>query len=73
MTTIERLHMKTIAIALLTLALTGCGSLEGKFDNIPSCSLDGKDMLVSSMYFGFGVAAKMRASDAAAVCAPRKP
>jgi len=63
--------MKTIAIALVSVALTGCGSMKGQFENRASCTLDGKQMLVASMYGPIGVASKISAADAAVVCAAK--
>lgn len=57
------------AILAFAVLLSGCGSTK-TFENIAACSLDRKELMFISMYNSVGIAAKVRESDAQAVCAP---
>ncbi len=64
----------TIAAALLALILTGCASvsrLGDAFANRVSCTADGSQALISSMYGPIGIASVVAPADAAALC--RRP
>ena len=60
--------MKRLALLLLALPLAGCSTLEA-FDNRISCSMDGRQAYVNSMYGPLGVSSKVAASDAKVICA----
>lgn len=59
--------MKYALIAVVFL-LSGCSSLKGTFENRAACTVDGKQMLVASMYGPIGIASKISPDDAAVVC-----
>lgn len=61
--------MKLTILALMASFLTGCASL-GSMDlsNRVSCTLDGKQALVNSMYGPLGVTSKVAAADGKVLC-----
>lgn len=62
--------MKHILILASVLALSGCANVKGMFANRAACTLDGKQMLVASMYGPIGIASKVADEDAKVVCGP---
>jgi hypothetical protein len=62
--------MKTLLALSAILMLSGCANLKGMFANRAACTLDGKQMLVASMYGPIGIASKIDDADGAVVCAP---
>jgi hypothetical protein len=64
--------MKTILALCAALALTGCGSVPGRFDNLIVVSLDGDRAFVSSLYGPLGITAELRAADARELLAMRE-
>ncbi len=61
--------MKALALLLCALC-AGCGSIKA-LENRASCTLDGQQAMVVSMYGPLGIASELRAADAPYVCAPR--
>lgn len=62
--------MRSLILVLAAVALSGCASFKGQFANRAACTLDGKQMLVASMYGPIGIASKVAEEDARVVCAP---
>jgi uncharacterized protein YceK len=60
--------MRKLALILAVMVLAGCSTLEA-FDNRVSCSMDGWQAYVNSMYGPVGVSSKIAAADAKAICA----
>lgn len=56
--------MKTILTLAACAALTGCGSVPGRFDNLLTVSLSGDRAFVTSLYGPFGITAELRSADA---------
>lgn len=56
--------MKLIATLAACAALTACGSVPGRFDNVLVTTLDGDRAFVSSLYGPVGLTAELRAEDA---------
>lgn len=61
---------RSILLAGMVLALSGCASLDGMLENRVSCTLDKKQALYSSMYGPIGVTSLVSDSDSAAICRP---
>lgn len=62
--------MRKLIVFAAILLLSGCSSLKGTFANRAACTLDGKQMLVASMYGPIGIASKVAEADAVVVCSP---
>lgn len=56
--------LKTAITLCAALALTGCGSVPGRFDNLIVVSLAGDRAFVSSLYGPIGITAELRGADA---------
>ena len=58
-----------LLIVPIVLALSGCASLKGQFENVLVLSLPGDRLFVNSTYFGglFGITAEIREADAAEI------
>ena len=63
--------MKLITLCAC-LALTGCGSVPGRFDNLLTVSMSGDRAFVTSLYGPIGVTAELRAADARELLAMRE-
>lgn len=61
-----------LCLLLLTVLLSGCSTVSS-FDNRVSCSLDGKEAYVNSMYGPLGVTSKVDKRDAEVICVQSKP
>lgn len=60
--------IRTILIVLAaaaTLAIGGCGSLDGKLQNVLTTSLTGDRAFLNSLYGPIGITSELRAEDAA--------
>lgn len=61
--------MKSLALALVFVFLTGCGSLQGQFTNRPVCTMDKKDAYVVSFWTQFlGLAFEIDKRDTPVIC-----
>lgn len=62
--------IRTILIVLAaaaTLAIGGCGTLQGKFENALTFTLTGDRVFVTSLYGPVGITTELREADAAAL------
>ena len=59
--------MRTMVV-LAAVLLSGCSATKGTFENRVSCTLDGSNMFVSSMYGPIGITSKISSADAKTVC-----
>ncbi len=59
--------MSKIFLVFLCMLLSGCASLDF-LENRVSCSVDGKQAYVNSMYGPVGVTSKVAKADAAVIC-----
>lgn len=64
--------LKTILALAACAALTGCGSVPGRFDNLLTVSLSGDRAFVTSLYGPIGITAELRAADAREILAMRE-
>ena len=66
--------MRKLIVVLAVLALSGCSTFKGTFENRAVCTVSGGQMMAVSLYGPLGIASKISAEDAAAVCgsAPAK-
>jgi hypothetical protein len=55
---------RTLVTLCAALALAGCGSTPGRFDNVLVMSITGDRAFVSSLYGPVGITAELRAEDA---------
>lgn len=56
------------ALAVLAaVALAGCGTLQGKFENALTFTLTGDRVFVTSLYGPIGITSELREADAAAL------
>jgi hypothetical protein len=60
--------MRYLFALLALFALSGCAQLS-KLENRVACTPDGKEMLYASMYGPIGIASRVDAKDAKALCA----
>lgn len=60
--------MKYLVVLLMLFSFTGCASLEGKFENRVTCTVDKKDSFLVSLYGPLGIASKVSKSDTAVIC-----
>ena len=63
--------MTRFALLACLLALSGCGTLDGKLDNRMSCTLARDAALYSSMYGRIGFTSYVNDEDGKAACARR--
>lgn len=61
--------MKSLLILAAALALAGCSSLKGKFENRVAVTVDMKHALFVSKYGPLGISADVKQSDADAIIA----
>lgn len=60
--------MKTTLSILLLVALTGCGTLDGKLQNRLACAVAGDQLFVISEYGPIGISSKISDKDRAVIC-----
>ena len=60
--------MKSLLIALAALALSGCGTLDGKLQNRLACSVAKDKLFIVSEYGPVGIASTIADADRAVVC-----
>lgn len=55
-------------VLILSIALSGCSTIERKFENRAVCTMDGKEAHVISKWGVFSIGSKLADADAKVIC-----